>query len=59
MSVVREEPVLSAAALSGVIVALASLFDVVLDLDTVSTVVAALLPVVFGAWARDKVTPVD
>lgn len=54
----KKEPVLTAAVISGVIVAAASLFNVVLDLNTVQTVVAAVLPVVAALVARQKVTPV-
>jgi hypothetical protein len=58
MNKVSEEPVLSAAAVSAAIVALASLFDVVLDLTTVQTVVVAVLPLVAAVVARSKVAPV-
>jgi hypothetical protein len=54
----RTEPVVSAAALSGVLIALASTFGIVLDLGTVETVVAALLPIALSFLARRKVTPV-
>lgn len=54
----RSEPVLSAAVVAGAIVALLSAFNVVLDLGTVETIVAALLPVITAVLARDKVSPV-
>ena len=54
----KNEPVLSAAVIAGGIVALASVFHVVLDLNTVSTIVAAVLPVLTALVARSKVTPV-
>ena len=52
------EPVLSAAAISAAIVAVASAFNIVLDLSVVQTVVVALLPLLAAVVARDKVTPV-
>lgn len=54
----KSEPVLTAAVVAGAIVSLLSTFNVVLDLGTVETVVAALLPVITGVLARSKVTPV-
>lgn len=53
----RTEPVVSAAAVSGLIVTVASLFNVVLDLSTVQTAVVANLPLAFSLLARRKVTP--
>lgn len=53
----KNEPVLSAAALSGLLIALASSLGVVLDLGTVETVVAALLPIAAAFLARRKVMP--
>lgn len=53
----KTEPVLSAATISGVIIALAAAFHVVLDTGTVETVIAAVLPVVLSLFARAKVTP--
>jgi hypothetical protein len=53
----KSEPVVTAASVAGLIVAGASIFNVVLDLSTVQTVVAALLPVVASLFARAKVTP--
>lgn len=52
------EPVLTAALISGLIVSLASAFDLVLELGTVETVVAAVLPIVASLFARAKVSPV-
>lgn len=54
----NSEPVLSAAVVAGGIVALLSTFNVVLDLGTVETIVAALLPVITAVLARSKVSPV-
>lgn len=53
----KSEPVVTAAALAGLIVTVAALFDVVLELSTVETVVAALLPVVLSLFARARVSP--
>jgi hypothetical protein len=55
----NNEPVVTAAVVSGIIVSLASVFNIVIDPDTVTTVVAALLPVVLALFARQKVTPVE
>jgi hypothetical protein len=52
------EPVVTAATVAGVIVAVASIFNVVLDLSAVQTVVVAVLPIVLSLFARAKVTPV-
>lgn len=54
---IRNEPVLSAASVSAVIIALASAFHVVLDTGLVETAVAAILPLVFAAIARHYATP--
>lgn len=51
------EPVLTAGAVAGAIVALLAAFGLVLETDTVETVVAALLPLVLAIFARAKVTP--
>lgn len=53
-----KEPVITAAAVSGILVALAALFNVGLDTGTVETVVIAVLPIVLSLFARAKVTPV-
>lgn len=53
------EPVVTAASVAGVIVALASMFGVGLELGAVETVVVAVLPVVTSLFARAKVVPVD
>lgn len=55
---VKSEPVVSAAAVAGLIVTVASIFHVVLSLDVVETVVTAVLPVILALIARGKVTPV-
>ena len=54
----KSEPVLTATTIAGVIVALASIFNVVLDLNTVQTVITAVLPIIAGLIARNHVTPV-
>jgi hypothetical protein len=54
----KTEPVLTAASISAAVVALASVFGVVLNLDTVSTVVVVLLPLAAALYARFKVSPV-
>lgn len=53
----KVEPVLTAATISGVIIAVAALFNVVLETGLVETVIAALLPIALGVFARAKVTP--
>lgn len=54
----KQEPVLTAAGISGVIVALAAIFGVVLDTGLIETIVAAVLPIVLAFFARRRVTPV-
>lgn len=54
----HSEPVLMATTVAAAIVALASIFDVVLELSTVETIIAAVLPIIAGLIAREKVTPV-
>jgi hypothetical protein len=54
----NQEPVLTAASVAAAIVAVASIFDVVLDLTTVQTVIVAVLPILTAFFARQKVTPV-
>jgi hypothetical protein len=56
---VKTEPVVLASTISGLIVSLASIFDVVLDLDTVQTIVVAVLPIVLSLFARSQVTPTE
>jgi hypothetical protein len=53
----KVEPVLTAATISGVIIAVAALFNVVLETGLVETIIAALLPIALGVFARAKVTP--
>jgi hypothetical protein len=55
---IKNEPVLTAATVSGALIALASIFHVVLDTGAVETVVTALLPIVLALIARAKVSPV-
>ena len=57
MNVVKEEPVLTAAGLTGAIIAILSIFGVVLNTDTLETIIAAVLPIVLAAFARWQVTP--
>lgn len=53
----KTEPVLTAATISGVVIALAAASHVVLDTGTVETVIAAVLPIALSIFARAKVTP--
>ena len=54
----KKEPVVTAAVISGIIVSLASIFNIVIDPSTATTVVAAVLPILLSLFARQKVTPV-
>lgn len=54
----KNEPVLSIGAIAAAVVAVLALFHVVLDTNTVETVVAVVIPLVAALIARDKVTPV-
>lgn len=54
----KREPVVTAATISGIVIALASAFNVVLDAGTVETVIAAVLPIALSFIARAKVRPV-
>lgn len=58
-NVVKKEPVVSAATVAGIIVAVAAHFHVVLDVNTVSAVITSVLPVALSLLARQKVTPVS
>lgn len=53
----KVEPVLTAATISGLIIAAAAVFNIVLETGTVETIIAAVLPIVLGLFARAKVTP--
>jgi predicted nucleic acid-binding protein len=53
----KVEPVLTAATISGIIVAVAAACNVVLETGTIETILAAVLPIVLGLFARAKVTP--
>lgn len=57
MPPISREPVLSAAMVSGAIIALASVFGVVLNTGLLETTVASLLPIVLALIARAKVSP--
>jgi hypothetical protein len=54
----KNEPVLTAASVSAAIVAIASIFNIGLDLGTVQTIVVAVLPLLLALVARTKVTPI-
>jgi hypothetical protein len=58
MNPIKFEPVLTVATVSGVLVALAALFNVGLSTDTVETIIASVLPIVFAIIGRSQVTPV-
>ena len=52
------EPVITASAVSGVIIALLSIFNVGnVDAGAIETIVVAVLPVVLSVFARARVTP--
>lgn len=55
----KREPVLTAATIAGILIALGSVFGVVIDADTATTIAAALLPIIAALFARAKVTPTD
>lgn len=57
MNPIKFEPVLTVATISGVLVALAALFNVGLATDTVETIIASVLPIVFAIIGRSQVTP--
>ena len=57
MQITKAEPVLTASAVTGVLIAIAAIFHVVLDTSLVETLVAALLPIALSLFARAKVTP--
>jgi hypothetical protein len=52
------EPVLTAATVSGAVIALASVFGIVLETGLVETLIAALLPIILALVARARVSPV-
>jgi hypothetical protein len=52
-----QEPALTIGAVATVIVALAGVFHVVIDADTVTTIIVAALPLLTGLLTRFKVTP--
>jgi hypothetical protein len=57
MNPIKVEPVLTVATISGVLVALAAVFNVVLSTDTIETIIASVLPIVFALIGRNQVTP--
>lgn len=58
-SVVKKEPVVTAAVVASAIVTILNLFGVVVDISVVQNVVSVLLFLVASFVARSKVTPVD
>lgn len=53
------EPVITASAVSGVIIALLSIFNIGnVDAGAIETAVVAILPIVLSLLARAKVSPV-
>lgn len=55
---VKREPAITVAAIASVIVVLASVFGVVLDLNTVQTVIVVVIQMLAAFGIRAKVTPV-
>lgn len=55
---VKREPAITVAAIASVIVVLASVFGVVLDLNTVQTVIVVVIQMLAAFGIRSKVTPV-
>lgn len=56
----KSEPVLTASAISGAIIALLSIFNIGnIDAGTIETIVAAVLPFILSLFARAKVSPVS
>lgn len=54
----RNEPAVAIGTVAAAIVALLSIFHVVIDLDTVQTILVAVVPLVAGLITRQNVTPV-
>lgn len=54
----KREPVVTAGAVASAVVAVAAIFNIVLDLSTVQVVVTDALILVSSLAARQKVTPV-
>jgi hypothetical protein len=57
-SIVKREPVLTAASVAVLIVTLANVFGVVIDLDTVTNVIVGVTTIWAAVAARARVTPV-
>lgn len=56
----NSEPVITASAISGVIIALLSIFNVGnVDAGAIETIVVAVLPFALSLLARAKVTPIS
>jgi hypothetical protein len=58
-NIVQKEPVLTAGVITGIILALASFFGVVIEPQFVEALIVVALPIVTSAIARQKVTPVE
>lgn len=58
MSVVQDEPIVSIAVIVGAVVAIAGVFGVGIDADTLTTVLAAVAPLVAALIGRNYVSPV-
>lgn len=58
MKVVKNEPVVTAAVLASAIVTILNVFGVVVDVDTVTNVIIAVVTIVAALGARSKVSPV-
>lgn len=58
-SVVKSEPAVLYGAIGTIVVAVAGLFDIVVEVGTVETLLAAAVPLVTAVLTRAKVTPVE
>lgn len=54
----KNEPAITVGVIAGAIVALASALNIELKLDTVETIIAALVPVIAAVFTRPHVKPV-
>lgn len=54
----RNEPALTIGTAAAALVALLSIFHVVVDINTVQTILLAAIPLLSGLITRQKVTPV-
>lgn len=55
----NREPAVLIGAIAALIVALAGIFDVVIEVGTVETILLALVPLVSGVMTRQRVIPVS